>query len=391
MHYKKLILIQGGGAVSLPLIMVGQHLGATLGFMKGFLALLLGNFFLMLLSVPMSILSREIREPTSAVAERFFGKKGQLFCSLVLTLGMFGWFAIQVNVISESLQKVCNISVPSFALNLLVGLLITMVTLKGIERVLQIAKLALPLFVIMLFGFCFFAPSPSFEMGSGHLSLSMACMVIGSAIAGVTDLPTYFRFAKSKKDAVIAGLLLFGLVVPLVELAGLYIGSGKGGNTFVEAAMNNALALPMTFFVIFSGFTINNLNLYSATINSQYLFPRLGYKARCCLTGALATTLCLFNFVFLLEPFLDVLGVLLSSMAGCLIGVFLIERLIGKKVSVNKRPINLLFWLLAALTGFLSPFFSLTGLASLDSFVAGLALGFANFYFLKPEVAHENA
>ena len=59
-------------------------------------------------------------------------------------------------------------------------------------------------------------------------------MVIASVLAGVIDLPTYFRHAKSRKDALISVRLIYGMAVPAMELAGVYFSTTGGGDSVIE-------------------------------------------------------------------------------------------------------------------------------------------------------------
>lgn len=369
--------------MSLPLIMVGQYLGSMLGFTTGLMALLVGNLFLVSIAIPMAILSHQKKEPTGEVTKLFFGERGKLFFSLLLSLAMFGWFAIQVNIISQAILKMAGMNIPPAVLNLSIGLLITLGALKGIKFIGKIAYFSLPLFIFTLLALCYFAPVPEIGPLTLHFDLPLICMVIGAAIAGVIDMPTYFLHAKSKKDAVLAAIILFGFIVPVIELSGLYIGSNGANLSFIDSVIQNKSSfwtILISIFIVFSGWTTNNLNLYSSVVNSEKLLLKLGFGTRCFILGIAATMLSLINSD--LELFLNFLGIFLSAMSGCTISSFILENWSGKKLNSRAKRLNILFFAFALLAGFLNP---LTHVAALDSFLIGFLLSVMNFFNMEAE------
>jgi len=254
------------------------------------------------------------------------------------------------------------------------GIAMTAVSSFGIRGLGILSQICTPLLILTLGAALYIVSgtgaivvsSPSLMLGSG------VSLVISTAIAAVIDLPTYFRHARTKKDGMIAAILLFGLVLPFVEGIGIYLGMHVPNGTILDALTQGGGAfwsLWVAGFLLLAGWTTNNTNLYSAGTNSFALIPRLGFVARTLLIGALGTFFACFGLLNHFAIVLEVMGILIASMGGVMLAVYL-----QKKSSIQS---NYAASFMGLILGILTLFgvITVTGASVVDAFLG--AGGFA--------------
>jgi purine-cytosine permease-like protein len=271
-----------------------------------------------------------------------------------------------------------NIKLNLIVLNIVLGSIMSLAAIFGIKSLKVLASLSVPILIGVLVYAAISAPFPSFT-SSASLKMSSITTIIGANIVAVIDMPTYFQYAKSKKDSLIASLVLFGLVLPILEGIGLYLGASVPKGTLLTALIANGSAIVgifVGFFVIFAGWTTNNMNLYSGAINSRGVFPNFSYKIRVLLIGFIATIASCFSLVDNLSIILAILGVSLSAIGAVCLASYLMNFFLKSELVKNKQTLNLIILLLSIIFGISTSFglFTLTFLDVLDSFLIAFIL-----------------
>lgn len=377
----QLLSIQAGGTICLPVIMVGQLVCQKFGWYAALLSVGLGNLFLLAMGYVLASLSTYRPQSTVEQAVSYFGKQGRpLFASLMM-VSMLGWFGIQLNVMSLSCAQffdMLGISVPYLLLNIVIGAIISAVMCFGMKAMKGLSYVCAPLlgftliYAIMTAEGTIPVAEPLSLSWLGGLSL-----IIGANIAAVVDLPTYFRHAKSSKDAKICIVLLYGLVVPFIEIVGVYLSAMTGGDNILDVLQGGRGALWViwiSFFVLLSGWATNNGNLYSSITSSYSLTVRNLPIKRALLLGVIGTDIACFNPLGNIEEVLDLLGVTIGSMGAVIIANYVLER---SRLKYRNLPrISIFSWSSGVVIGVLSLFFPwlTTGVPSLDAFVASFLI-----------------
>jgi purine-cytosine permease-like protein len=297
--WRELAMIQAGGVICLPVILVGQILHEKMGLGAAFAAIAIGNALLLILGLVSTWMSTDKRQSTAEQATSYLGKIGGKFVGFVLLASMLGWFSIQLQTMSQSLV----------IWNLVLGSLITGGILFGIKGISRLASFSMPLMVVAL-GWALWRAS---ELPGSPTEMNISygegiVLVIGAQIVAIIDLPSFFQHAKSRKEALIAIVLLYTLVVPCIEGIGVYL-SYKGGTNYL---------LELFPFILLAGWLANNGNLYSSVTNSKTLFAKMSYRNRTLLLGGLGTLMACFEPSSHLEWVLTVLGYSVTTL-GCLI------------------------------------------------------------------------
>lgn len=373
-NWWQLSSIQIGGTICLPVIMIGHFLCQTYGFTSSLIAILIGNAILFILGLISAKMSYEKKKTTMDNARDYFGETGSSFFSLTMVFSLLGWFGIQLNMMSISIIDLLSIdSNYLISLNIILGLLITFVALRGISAINILANLSLPLLVLTLVYSLFTLKSKS-EISHYPISIVGASSVIAMAIAVVIDLPTFFRHAKSCKHGFISIAIIFGMALPLLEIVGVYLSSGITGGTILDVFKRQEgpfWNLWIVLFLILAGWTTNNLNLYSAVICLEPLLKVYSEKKRTLLIGIVGTLLSCFNLLDHIEIVLDIMGILITSMGTVIITRYLLSLFNHSHFFVQNYLWNLLAWTLGISAGF----FSLAGTSFTTIPVLDAAIG----------------
>lgn len=383
-NWRQLLSVQVGGAICLPIIMIGQTVGLMFGFIPALVVIGLGNLFLMVLGILTSVMSVKKRKSTSEIASNYFGKKGAKFFSSLLSFSMIMWFGIQLNFITQSVLQIltiCGLSIVinPIILNIGLGVLTTIVALFGIKGIRLLSTITMPLLIGVLAFALFSAPLSMISLApiGAASTLQGTSMIIGGAIAAVIDFPTYFQHAKSKKDAIIASSLLFGIALPFIEIVGVCLGV-----CFPHSSLLTSLiaghgifgSIMVTLFLIFAGWTTKNINIYSAAVNSKKICPKFSFKMRTLIFGLLGTFLSIFGLLSHLSIVLTIIGISLSSMGATTLASYLMDKFMKCEINKKEQIFNFISFAVAIAAGLLTFFgiFTLTHLPVLDAFITAI-------------------
>jgi purine-cytosine permease-like protein len=353
--------------------MIGQVLCQTYGWSSALLAICLGNLFLMLVGLAMAVLSTQRRQTTVEHAAETFGGQGRAFFALLMIFSMLAWFSIQLNIMGMSLTQLLQEKGVPIAQNwvlLGIGGLLSLWMCLGMQGVKWLSNLSIPLLSFTIL-YAIFSAEGTFP-ASPPLALSWLggiSLVVGANIAAVIDLPTFFQHTKSKKDAVICIFLLFGLVVPCIEGAGLYLAAVTGGTSLFEVFQRGHGLLWMYWingFVLLCGFLSNNANLYSATAASYSLSKVFSVKTRALFLGGIGTTLALFNPLAHFEGILGLFSIGLGSMGAIILSHFFLQKGLS-----NPKWIPFASWSCGCLLALIFP---ITGVGAWDAFISAAAV-----------------
>jgi purine-cytosine permease-like protein len=383
----QLLSIQAGGTICLPVIMVGHLICQKFGWLAALLGMGLGNVFLLLIGSVLTSLSAERPQSTVEHAACCFGQPGRVLFASLMMLSMLGWFAIQLNVMSLGvmpLLHLAGVAVSPLILSLSVGLLLTCTMCFGMRAIKWVSNVSAPLLGLTLL-YAVLSATGSMPLAA-PLTLSWlggVSLVIGANIAAVIDLPTFFRHARSKRDARLCILLLYGLIVPLIEAAGIYLFAVTGGGsvTGVLQAGHGLLWMVWTScFILLSGWATNYTNLYSALTSSYSLPGRWNPALRTLALGALATALACLNPLGNMDAVLEILSITIGGMGAVILSSYLLEKRPG-----TDAWISMVSWAIGVAIG-LSSFLlhlGITGVPAFDTFIASLIATAGLNYFYK--------
>lgn len=358
--------------------MIGQELGKNYGFSNALLAIIIGNVLLCGLGIINAFMAYTTKATTIQNALHYFGNIGTYLLGIVMATSLIGWFALQLVVISLSIQKSMSIALgitPELVtLNIIAGSIITVVAVFGIKALDVLSRVSMPL----LIGVLAYAVYQSYGNGVTAIVIGKnyyhgISLVMAAAILAVVDLPTYYRFARSKRESLGSITLFFLLALPLLEFAGVYIGTHTASSSLVDALVGTGGMLwqfAVISFLILAGWTTNNTNLYSATVILEHLLPKQSPIVCTLLLGFLGTFFSCLDVLGSYENILNGMGILVSSMGGVIAAQYLLQ-IIAKHTCAHSSSISIASWVLGIIGGLLgmNNVIVLTHVAILDSFI----------------------
>lgn len=288
--WKTLTSIQIGGALCLPVLAVGQQLAVRVGFGSAVVAIMFGNAVLCAMGLLVGVFGARHKLSTIECAERFLGGRMTYAVACAVVISCLGWFALQLGIMVEPFVPVLGPVLTAAAIGVL-GLLITASSLKGVAAIGALADYAAPLFALTL-GIALFNAGSLTHIDMPVLRIEPLLIVIALALAAIVDLPTFFRFAKSERDARISVIMVCMGALPAIEIVGAYLGTLAGGADIAHALIGNGGTVWYSWIVVFlilAGWTTNNANIYSASVSLRYIIPTLSEYRAIALLGALGT------------------------------------------------------------------------------------------------------
>ena len=357
LNWRQLLSIEVGGAICLPVILVGHKLFLSYGLVPSLVAVVVGNLVLFFMALVFAEMSYKNKLPTTDNAVHYFGKGGvKLFALTLLTAKCF-WFAIQLDMMGEVLGG-------AMAIKALLGGLIVAIALFGLKALTLFSSISMPI-LIGTMGYAFYG---SLGKEGSHLSETMTyegiSVAIAAAITAVVDMPTYFRHSKSRRDSRIAVVIFILVALPLIEGLGIYLSYKNPGTTILEtfsSAGSYLWGIWIALFLLLAGWTTNNTNLYSAANCLGTLTPQFSMRSRQVAIGGVGTALCLLDLPKHFVLILQLLGVSVVSMGVVILTSYLLNR-------VSKK-FNLIAWGISAGIGALSAlkWIEISGIALVDA------------------------
>ena len=330
-----------------------------------------GNLFLLAIGIALALLSAKRPQTTVQHAVSYFGTYGKPLFAALMIISMLGWFAIQLNVMTLSVQQWGG---SPLVLNVAIGVVLSGIMCFGMRAMKYFSYVCAPLLGITLLYALISAPGTVSTIPDVSLTwLGGVSLIIGANIAAVIDLPTFFQHARSQKSALLCIALLYGLIVPAIEAAGIYLSAVTGGGSILEvlqAGHGMLWIVWVSCFVVLSGWATNNANLYSAIASSHSLPGQWSPKLRAWVLGGLGTVLACFNPLGNLEYMLDMFSVTIGSMGAVVLMSYLLR--------VETMRSNLCWkamtsWSAGILVGLFVP---LTGVPAFDAFIAAATIQF---------------
>jgi len=290
--WKTLTAIQIGGALCLPVLMVGQQLATDVGFFEAVCAIIIGNALLCAVALLIGPFGARYKMSTIDCAEKFLGTQITYLVAASVAIASLGWFALQLDVMVEPFLQHLSL-VETNLLRFFLGAAITLGTIRGVSAIGMLADYAVPIFGVTLL-YAIANSSPSIAYVAPTVAIDPLLTVIALSLAAIVDLPTFFRFARSEWDARLSAVLLCCVALPAIEIAGAYIGIASGKAAITDALIGSGGTLWhiwIVLFLILAGWTTNNANIYTASVSLRHLIPGLEEKSALITLGLLGTVL----------------------------------------------------------------------------------------------------
>ena len=198
-----------GGIVSVPSLLIGSTLVASLGFGYTILAGLIGFCFVVFFMSLLSVAAVEQRKSTVSLAASSFGQQGsKILIGLIIGLSTLGWFGVQTSIAGESfsniLREAGGFIVPSWISSIFWGIIMVLTAVFGFKYLKWLNYIAVPAIVLLLTYGVFitlqthsFSEIFAFEPDSSISLLQAIGFTIGFVSVGGVISPDLMRFITS--------------------------------------------------------------------------------------------------------------------------------------------------------------------------------------------------
>jgi len=319
-----------------------------------------------------------------------FGKTGVKIVNLIVAIPALGWYAITIELFGQAVvdasTQLLGINIPLFVIIIVSSILMTLTTIFGFKVIEKFSNVAVP-FLILFVGYILYVTLQGegnwdtiwSAEGNGSMTVLEAISIItGTSILMPVFMPDFSRFAKKDKDALL-GALGLAIGTPFVLLAGAAPSILTGEEDIMKIMIGLGLTIPAFFILVFSTWTTNVVNLYSAilvfsTLNKKWKFWAIGVVA-----SIVATLLALFGFSTYFMNMLNFVSLVIPPLASIFIlHYFFVSKGIYEVEQIADLPdydwTALLAWIASSLVAVATynNWFQLTTIPSIDAFLAGL-------------------
>ena len=329
-----------GGIVSVPALLVGSTLIASLSFNYSIWAGLIGFSFVVFFMSLLSIAAVEKRKATVSLASSSFGENGaKLIVGLVIGLSTLGWFGIQSNIAGASFSRILvemnGPDIPVWISSVFWGIIMVITAVFGFKYLKWLNYIAVPAIVtLLIYGLFITFKTHSFqEVLDFRPTESMPLLqaigfTIGFISVGGVISPDYNRFAASKKDAILGSL--FGIIPSALCLLaiGAILAITQGTYDIVEIFSSLGFPFFAMSILILATWTSNVMNIYSSGLAFNNLL-NLGDASRSKTTlvvGLVGVVLAALGLLSHFMSFISILTITITPIAGVMISDYFISK-----------------------------------------------------------------
>lgn len=273
-----LTIVLAGYPIALSNFVIGGAVGVGLSFTNAILALVIGNAILISVVVLTGLMAYKTGLSTAFLSRRAFGGAGSHIFSILLAISAVTWVALNGDIFARMIIATFTswpLGIPLTAIIVIVMWMQSAIRgYKGLEIV---SFLGVPAALFMALYGCYavFQSTNGFAglstyMPSKPITFSAAtAAIVGGWVFGATITPDVCRFAKSKRDVVIAGLGAFVLGCFGLQLIGALVAITTGTGDFVKAMAALDLLVVAFIAAIFCLWTTQDNNIYGASLALQ--------------------------------------------------------------------------------------------------------------------------
>ncbi len=329
-----------GGIVSIPALLIGSTLIASLTFYKALFVGLIGFCFVVFFMSLLSIAAVEKRMTTVSLASSSFGELGaKIIVGLVIGLSTLGWFGIQTNIAGVSFSKIIveinGTEIPVWISSVFWGVIMVTTSVFGFKYLKWLNYLAVPGIILLLaYGLVITFQTHSFQdilnfVPENNMSIFRAIgFTIGFISVGGVISPDYNRFAATKKDAVLGSII--GVIPSALCLLAIGAVFAITQSTYDIVEIFSSLGFPFLAMsiLILATWTSNVMNIYSSGLAFLNLFS-LKNDARSkttLLVGLVGVIIAAIGVLSSFTSFINILTITITPIAGVMISDFYISK-----------------------------------------------------------------
>lgn len=396
--YFSLTIVWTGFVFVITSMMAGGGLAAGLDFKNIILATIVGNIFLSIIAVLISIIACRTGLTFALLTRYSFGSSGSRAASLFVPVVNLGWYTIQAATYGHFVAQVFHLNDIGEGICMMASAVIMGIfAMCGINAITILGYIAIPAIVFLslatairslgviggIQALAAYRPPSTMPLFTGVTA------VIGTwVLSTATCIADIMRYAKDTKAAISATLtgLLGGNILMIV--CGAIAAIAMENSDLTEILLKFGLVVPSLILMTTNIFTTNAANLYSTSLNLSNAFKMERKKMLAILlaVSALVTLTKPYEISFLFT-FLNILGTIVPPLSGIILADYFVVHKGGyieyDKVQFQKwNWVPWVTWALSIVVVYLLPF----GLPSLNGIILGAVVYVVLMKITKQEV-----
>ena len=268
-------LIWFGAAVSIAEILTGTYF-ASLGFLKGILAIVLGHIIGCGLLFLAGLIGAKTEKSAMETVKMSFGNKGSLFFAILNVLQLVGWTGIMIYDGALATQGILNIGHIIWCL--IIGGLILLWILIGIKNLGKINIIAMSALFIMtiILSFIIFRGGISLEGSDESMSFGAALeLSVAMPLSWLPLISDYTKEAKEPVKATAASSIIYGLVSTWMYIIGMSAALFTMESDIAQILLKAGLGIVGLLIVVLSTVTTTFLDAYSAGVSTESIMEKI--------------------------------------------------------------------------------------------------------------------
>ncbi len=348
-------------SLGLPGIILSPQLANIYGAGTAILSILIGSLVLWIIGF--AIVSMAIEQRTNAIenAEAYIGRIGAKLAALISIIGFPIWYVYQIH---ETMGSIGNVlaDIDGFGIfknfyGFIIGTFIAILSFGNIINIIKKTTVVFLPILLCYYTYLIISSDRVPDFTKPRISATCTISYISFLFAGMVNLPTFFRYARSKYDAYLS-LTWITLIVIFFEISSIWIAKELVSpyipfKTPVNTSFFKSLILKTTniSFLLTLVISSNLVNLYFSYPSWEAVIPKIKKHKKFFLIG-------LFNvFLFLLTLYYKNLYQLLinanssaddfiANLGSALILIFLVREIVRHRPTPLEKLISTTSWII---------------------------------------------
>ena len=340
-------LIWFGAAVSIAEILTGTYF-ASLGFLKGLLAIVLGHLVGCILLFLAGMIGAKTQKSAMDTVKISFGTKGGIFFAILNILQLFGWTGIMIYDGASATQGILPIG--HFIWCIVIGGLILVWILIGVKNLGKLNAIAMSALFLMtiILSFIIFKVGIEFDKGDNSMSFGAAMeLSIAMPLSWLPLISDYTKEAKEPVKATAASSIVYGFVSIWMYIIGMSAALFTMESDIAKILLKAGLGIMGLFIVVLSTVTTTFLDVYSAGVSTESIFSKIKSKWVAVAVTVIGTLGAIVLPMDDITGFLYLIGSVFAPMIAIQISDFFILKISNDKKMFSIK--NIIIWV----TGFI--------------------------------------
>lgn len=340
-------LIWFGAAVSIAEILTGTYF-ASLGFLKGLLAIVLGHIVGCILLFLAGMIGAKTQKSAMDTVKISFGTKGGIFFAILNILQLFGWTGIMIYDGASATQGILPIG--HFIWCIIIGGLILVWILIGVKNLGKLNVIAMSALFLMtiILSFIIFKGGTAFDKGDNSMSFGAAMeLSIAMPLSWLPLISDYTKEAKEPVKATAASSIVYGFVSIWMYIIGMSAALFTMESDIAKILLKAGLGIMGLFIVVLSTVTTTFLDVYSAGVSTESIFSKIKSKWVAVAVTVIGTLGAIVLPMDDITGFLYLIGSVFAPMIAIQIADFFILKISNDKKMFSIK--NIIIWV----TGFI--------------------------------------